>query len=68
MGGGCSKPFSQVSVQILGKYQLRQWCGEGLDCFQFSDIMVASVFADDVVLLASSACALAQFAVHCNVW
>lgn len=29
--------------------------------------MVSSVFADDAVLLASSDCALAQFAVDCDV-
>lgn len=58
VGGGCCKPFSLICAQILGKYQLRQWCREGLECVQFSDIMVASVFADDVVLLVSSDCGL----------
>lgn len=71
VGGGCCRPYSQICVRILGKNQLWQWCGEGLESVQFSDIMVASVFADDVVLLASSDSdlwwVLAQFAADCGV-
>lgn len=48
--------MSQISVQILGKNQPQHWCGEGLESVQLSDIMVAPVFADDVVPLASLDC------------
>jgi len=44
-------------AQILGKYQFPHWYVEGLEIIQCSFI-VASVFADDVVLLASSCCDL----------
>lgn len=36
----------------------KQWCGQGLEIVQFSDIIAASMCAYYVVLLASSGCAL----------
>lgn len=52
--GGGSATNGEICVQILGKCSSHSGGDKGvLESFQLSDIMVASMFADDVVLLAS---------------